>query len=214
MTAPTATTSTSTTPRMAATTQAVRTDVESEISAAVDELADGRTTRARVRLSALWERDAHEQTDHRAAIAHWLADAQGDVESALTWDERAVDEAEALADKRVPFAGTARTVAAMLPLLHVEVAQDYRRLGSACGALEHLAAARNALAALPQPERGAPAREIARLDAQLGGRAPAPGRQRHGGQGEGWRRQSWEGRAFWDQEFEEEEFGEQDDPLD
>src|SRR3954451_12880390 len=132
------------------TTEQTRTpDAETEILLAVGELADGRTTRARQRLSALWDRDDDLDdpeciVGHRSAIAHWLADAQSDVEAALARDERALGEAQALAHRHVPFAGTARTVAAMLPLLHVEVAQDYRRLDSACGALEHLSAARDA----------------------------------------------------------------------
>jgi hypothetical protein len=186
-------------------------DAESEILLAVGELADGRTTRARQRLCALWDRDDDfDDPDcivvHRSAIAHWLADTQSDVESALAWDERALGEAELLPDRHVPFAGTARTVAAMLPLLHVEVAQGHRRLDPARGAREHrvlvrehLALALAALASLPAQDREVPAREIARLEAQLSGLRPIE-------PGPGWQRRSWEGRAFWDEVRE-------DDPL-
>jgi hypothetical protein len=142
-----------------------------EIATAVAELADGRTSRARLRLSALWDRAAGPELGaSRCAIAHWLANAHDDVEAALTWDERAVDEAEALADKRIPFVGTACTVAAMYPLLHLEVAEGYRRLGSSCGALEHLARARRAAAELPTGERGRVNEQIAWLDARINGR--------------------------------------------
>lgn len=180
---------------------AARPDAESEILLAVGELFDGRIMRARQRLSALWDRDDDLDdpeclVGHRSAVAHWLADTQSEVEAELSWDERAVEEAVPLLDRHVPFAGTARTVAAMLPLLHVEVAQGHRRLGSTCGALEHLARAREALATLSGHDREGPAREIARLEAQLSGLAPhedAPG---------------WQRRAYQGNEFDDE-----DDPL-
>jgi hypothetical protein len=87
----------------------------------------------------------------------------------------------------------------MLPLLHLEVAEGYRRLGSACGALEYLAGARAALGSLPERDRAAPAREIARLDARLGGRVPDQ-------VGPSWQRRAYAGQEFWEDD-------EGDDPL-
>jgi hypothetical protein len=82
----------------------------------------------RTRLSALWEQAAD---DHRSrcAIAHYLADVQDDTNDELVWDLRALAE--------VDPADTG-----MLPSLHLNLADDYRRLGDTGKAHEHLAEAR------------------------------------------------------------------------
>jgi hypothetical protein len=130
--------------------------VAEEITAALRVLEDGRITRARRRLTELWSQLAgSSSTPHRSAVAHWLADAQSEVADELAWDERALAEAEALPEWSVPFAGTGHTVAAMYPQLHLALAEDYRRLDDAYGALEHLALARTSLSGLGEAAVGA-----------------------------------------------------------
>jgi hypothetical protein len=115
-----------------------------DIGEAVVDLGDGRLTRARRRLGALWAQAAPGSA-HRSAVAHWLGAVEDDVGAKVGWDERALEAAEAAEDWSVPFAGTGMTLGAMYPELHLELARGYRRLGSSCGALEHLALARNAV---------------------------------------------------------------------
>lgn len=140
-----------------------------DIAEAVRDLSDGRVTRARRRLGALWAQPAVGSA-HRSALAHWLAATEPDLEAKAGWDERALEAVEAADDWSVPFAGTGLTLGAVYPELHLELARDYRRLGSSCGALEHLALARNAVDMSAQDGRRAwLRREIRRLDREIDG---------------------------------------------
>jgi hypothetical protein len=163
-----------------------------EISAAVRDLDDGRTTRARLRLMALWEHLEHD-SPHRCAAAHWLAAAQPDIRSTLTWGERALREAEKMTDRHVPFAGTLATLAAIYPQLQLDLARDYWRLRDSCGALEHLVAARDSVADRPDDAvRRRISRDIARLDAEMCGAGPPGWADSTALDGEpAWTRRSW-----------------------
>ena len=91
--------------------------------------ADG----ARRALLGLWdELGVLGDPVHRCALAHHLADLYPDAARALAWDVRALDAADA-AD---PAA-----VAGFYPSLHLNLADDLRRLGSFDAAEEHLATA-------------------------------------------------------------------------
>jgi hypothetical protein len=167
-----------------------------EIQAAVNDLHDGRVTRARRRLEGLWEQvEQTANSSHRCAVAHWLADTQDDPSQELAWDERALLEAETLPGRQVPFAGTAATIATMYPRLHLDVATACWRMRDACGALEHLAKARAGLADLPDtPGRLGIRRDIARLEAELDDRQPFLG-------DEPWISLSWDDwESFWSDE--------------
>src|SRR4051812_49669402 len=143
--------------------------VTEDIEEAVRDLSDGRLTRARRRLSSLWVQVPVDSA-HRSAIAHWLAAAEQTAEARLAWDERALDAAEAADEWSVPFAGTALSLGTMYPELHLEIARDYRRLGSACGALEHLSVARNAVETSAQGERRTVLRrQVVALDREISG---------------------------------------------
>ncbi|MER7250539.1 hypothetical protein [Kribbella sp. NPDC000426] len=103
-----------------------------EITAAVALGGAGDREAARTQLTALWEKVDDRQT--RCAIAHYLADVQDETEDELTWDLRALEVVEDLQ---------------WLPSLHLNLADDYRRLAQSPQAEEHLQLARQHLHLLP-----------------------------------------------------------------
>jgi hypothetical protein len=140
-----------------------------DIAEAVTDLSDGRTTRARRRLGALWAQ-VEAGSPHQAAVAHWLGVAEPDLEAKVRWDGRALEAAEGADDWTMPFAGTGLTLGGMYPELHLELARDYRRLGSSCGAMEHLALARNAVEMSAENRRRTSLQaQIRRLDREICG---------------------------------------------
>ncbi|MEV4262964.1 hypothetical protein [Kribbella sp. NPDC049584] len=104
-----------------------------EIMAAVSVGQAGDRDAARTQLIALWEAVDDRQT--RCAIAHYLADVQDETEDELAWDLRAL---EAVEDDQ------------WLSSLHLNLADDYRRLAQPALAHEHLKAAREQLSRLPE----------------------------------------------------------------
>jgi hypothetical protein len=102
-----------------------------QITAAVELGRGGDREEARKRLTALWAEAEDRQT--RCVIAHFLADVQDETEDELSWDLRALENAE---------------VEQWLPSLHLSLADDYRRLGAAAKAEEHLGVARTHLGLL------------------------------------------------------------------
>ena len=106
-----------------------------EIMAAVELGRSGDRAAAGSRLTALW--DAVDDRQTRCAIAHYLADVQDETEDELAWDLRALEVVE---DD------------GWLPSLHLNLADDYRRLADRVRAEEHL---RLASAQLPQLPEGA-----------------------------------------------------------
>ncbi|GAA1564820.1 MULTISPECIES: hypothetical protein [Kribbella] len=108
-----------------------------QLTAAVERGRTGDRAAARHDLGSLWE----ESTDlqERCAIAHYLADLQDDVHAELRWDLRAL---ECVQDD------------GWLPSLHLNLADDYRRLAQPGPANEHLEAARSRLSELPEGAYG------------------------------------------------------------
>ncbi len=156
--------------------------VMTAIGAAVDHGRAGDIDRARTELAQLWTvigpaGDAL----HRCTLAHHLADLQPDPARALVWDTRALDAADTLTDDRVQRHHDGLRVAGFYPSLHLNLADDFRRLGSFDPAAEHLAAARSHIDALPDDDYGRGIRravdEVAKLVAgqSTERRASAPG---------------------------------------
>jgi hypothetical protein len=116
----------------------------------------GDSAAARDRLLAIW-RDIGVLGDplHRCTLAHYLADLYDDPARALTWDIRALDAADALTDDRVQRHHASLQVAGFYPSLHLNLADNYRRLGSWTAAAEQLTAARKHLDALADDGYGA-----------------------------------------------------------
>jgi hypothetical protein len=167
--------------------------VGEDVLEAVFDLQDGRLTRARRRLAALWSQ-VPPGAPHRSAIAHWLAAATPDVQGAVRWGEQAVAAADAAADWSLPFCGTGLTLGAMYPELHLELARAYLRVGSPCGALEHLAVARNAVEPTAAGERRVRLLgQVGRLAREVDGTADG-----HPDEDWGWERESEQDLAdFW-----------------
>ncbi|MGC5041257.1 MULTISPECIES: hypothetical protein [unclassified Streptomyces] len=131
---------------------------------------------ARHRLLALWaEIGEHGDPLHRCTLAHYLADTQDDPADELAWDLRALTAAEEAGQE-------ALAVTAFYPSLHLNLADDYVRLGRCDAARTHLRWAREAAAALADDRYGEGVRAaIGRLQARLGeggGGAWTPPRQR------------------------------------
>lgn len=111
---------------------------------------------ARTRLLELWsEIGTAGDALHRCSLAHYLADLYDDPARALAWDIRALDAADTLGDDRAQQYHASLQVAGFYPSLHLNLADNYRRLGSWGAAAEQLAAARKHLSALPDDAYGA-----------------------------------------------------------
>ncbi|WP_158848629.1 hypothetical protein [Saccharothrix deserti] len=113
-----------------------------DIGAAVTLAHTGDTTAARTRLQDLWDRIGPAGDPlHRCTLAHYMADLYDDPAQAIVWDVRALDAAAALTDERVQrHHGTLR-IAGFYPSLHLNLADNFRRLGSFAAARDHITAA-------------------------------------------------------------------------
>lgn len=106
-------------------------------------------------LLALWtEITAGGDPLHRCTLAHYLADLYEDPARALIWDVRALDAADVLTDGRARDHHAGLSVAGFYPSLHLNLADNLRRLGSFAAAAEHLDAARDRSSALPDDDYG------------------------------------------------------------
>ncbi|WP_305093531.1 hypothetical protein [Prescottella sp. R16] len=110
---------------------------------------DGDTDAARSTLVDLWaEISPSGDPLHRCTLAHYLADLYDDPAQALMWDVRALDAAAALTDDRAQQHHATLTVRGFYPSLHLNLADNLRRLGSFDAARTHLDAATDCLDAL------------------------------------------------------------------
>ena len=102
-----------------------------------------------------------------------MADLQDDVRDELRWDLRALAAADDVTEERAQafarqFNG-ALDVRALYPSLHLNLGDDYRRLGASAQAREHLALAQQCMHVLPDDGYGRMIRGgIASLAERLG----------------------------------------------
>lgn len=124
---------------------------------------------ARMLLETLWtEVGSDGDALHRCAIAHHLADVQGELAHELAWDLEALRAAESITDDRLHASGAATTVTGLLPSLHLNLADVYRRQGDQRRAREHLDLGRRSCSALPETDYGAMIRAaLDRVDRRL-----------------------------------------------
>ncbi|MFG3338213.1 hypothetical protein [Glycomyces sp. NPDC048151] len=116
---------------------------------------NGDTASARAELLDLWARiGVTGDPLHRCTLAHSLADLYDDAAEALAWDVRALDAADAATDERVQAHHAGLQLAGFYPSLHLNLADDYRRLGSFAAAQAHIDAAEQAAPALPEGPYG------------------------------------------------------------
>lgn len=117
---------------------------------------------ARALLDEAWAAVADGPAVLRCAVAHAQADVQDDLAAELAWDERALAEAGCAAAEPVPDG--LPPLAALLPSLHLNLADVHRRRGDGAAARTHVLAGRAALEASPQPHV---AEALARVEADL-----------------------------------------------
>ncbi|NYT92352.1 hypothetical protein [Salinispora sp. H7-4] len=138
--------------------QSVRTtpdEMMASIGAAVQLGRSGQRSRAREALTALWEQiGATGDALHRCTLAHYLADVQDTTQAELEWDERALAAADDLTDGRAQRYDHAWQVRLLLPSLHLNLADDHRRLGNPTRARKHLAQAQSLVTDLPDDQYG------------------------------------------------------------
>jgi hypothetical protein len=125
------------------------------IGQAVTEGRTGDIASARQKLLGLWSAiGVTGDPLHRCSLAHYLADLYEDPAQALAWDVRALDAADAVTDQRVKEHHTSLHIAGFYPSLYLNLADNYRRLGSFDAAAEHISAAKTHAPNLPQDPYG------------------------------------------------------------
>lgn len=128
------------------------------MAAIIDAVTQGRSGHidtARSQLLELWKTiGVSGDPLHRCTVAHYLADLYSDPAQALAWDVRALDAADAVSERRVQEHHASLHIAGFYPSLHLNLADNYRRLGSFDTARDHLAAARARLSALQPDDYG------------------------------------------------------------
>jgi GNAT superfamily N-acetyltransferase len=104
---------------------------------------------ARTLFAGLWA-EIGEDGDplHRCALAHYMADVQDDPAEELAWDLRALAAADSLTDERAREHHSSLAVKGFYPSLHLNLGEDYRKLGDLAGARAQLVLARATLDAL------------------------------------------------------------------
>lgn len=104
---------------------------------------------ARAAFSEIWaEIEVDGDPLHRCTLAHHMADVQDDPREELAWDLRALEAAESVSDERAAAAGATGPVAAFYPSLHLNLGEDYRKLGNVPEARRHLDLGRRAASTL------------------------------------------------------------------
>jgi tetratricopeptide (TPR) repeat protein len=92
---------------------------------------------------------------HRCALAHYMADVREDPAEELEWDLRALRAADSLTDERAKTYHASLAVEGFYPSLHLNLGEDYRKLGDVAFAREHLELARAKLDALGENDYAA-----------------------------------------------------------
>jgi hypothetical protein len=114
-----------------------------EIMAAIVVLHRGNRAGGRSELESIWARIADDpQPIHACTLAHYMADAQDNLQDELAWDLRALDAALSCTDADAQRHSQAMSIAAFMPSLHLNLADDYLKLGDLTRARNHLASAR------------------------------------------------------------------------
>ncbi|MFE1591623.1 hypothetical protein [Nocardia sp. NPDC058705] len=129
--------------------------IMTRITQGVTDFRTGEVDRARTALLETWA-DIGVTGDplHRCTLAHYLADTYDDPAEALVWDVRALDAADALTDTRLNDHHAGLQVAGFYPSLHLNLADNFRRLGAFPAATRHIEAARERLHTLGDDDYG------------------------------------------------------------
>ena len=125
------------------------------IQAAIALLHGGDRAGARAAFERIWS-EIHADPDplHACTLCHFMADAQDDVAAELEWDLRALAAAERVSRERARDHHPSLSIQSFFPSLHLNLGDDYLRLGDLDNAARHAAAAQAVLADLPETELG------------------------------------------------------------
>ncbi|MGC4933260.1 hypothetical protein ACLQ3C_06215 [Gordonia sp. DT30] len=122
------------------------TTTDPTMNAIIEAVTDGRSgnvDNARTQLLDLWQTiGVTGDPLHRCTLAHYLADLYIDPAQALQWDVRALDAADAVSEQRARELDAGLHIAGFYPSLHLNLADNFRRLGSFDAARDQLASAR------------------------------------------------------------------------
>lgn len=144
-------------------------DVMGRLSAAIERSQRGDREGARQQFVELWtELSPDGEPFHRCLLAHYMADVQDDPHEELAWDLRALEAAALSTDERARELHASLSVRGFYPSLHLNLAEDYRKVGDLARAREHVARARASADALGEDGYGRMIRAgIERLSRQL-----------------------------------------------
>ena len=152
--------------------------VMTKIGQAIMLLHAGDREEARNRFGIIWsEIGERGEALHRCTLAHYMADTQDDPGDELAWDLRALTAAEGPAGEVAagPDAGHRDTTAvrALVPSLHLNLAEDYLKLQRFEAARIHLDRAWEAVGVLEDDGYGGGVRAaLGRMEQRLQGSAP------------------------------------------
>ncbi|WP_248490595.1 hypothetical protein [Tsukamurella sp. PLM1] len=94
------------------------------------------------KLETLWSRIAPEDHAGRCIAAHYIADAQDDLDAEVEWDEVALAESAHVSDAELQAVHESLSVAGFMPSLHLNLADGYRRQGRFAEAADRLQTSR------------------------------------------------------------------------
>jgi hypothetical protein len=129
--------------------------IMTEIMAAIAKLHSGDRAGGRSGLEAVWSHIAKvPQPFHECVLSHYMADAQDDLEDELAWDRRALDAALRCTDADAQRHRQTLSIAAFMPSLHLNLGEDYFKLGDFARSKDHLVTARSLTSALADDAYG------------------------------------------------------------
>jgi hypothetical protein len=121
-----------------------------EIQAAILTLQGGARTEARQAFTHIWAKIARDPKPlQECTLAHFMADAQDNLQDELAWDQRALAAAMRCTDADAKGHHDSLSIAAFMPSLHLNLGDDNLRLGDKAACRRHLEAGAAATADLP-----------------------------------------------------------------
>lgn len=114
----------------------------------------GKVAEARELLSGLWPDVEHGDAFERCFLAHSLADVQEDPDDELHWDLVALDAASDVTEERAAEREIPGGRLGLYPSLHLNLAEDYLRLGDDAEARRQYLAGREHLHLLADDSYG------------------------------------------------------------
>lgn len=120
------------------------------IQAAITTLESGQREVARHEFEKIWASIAdHPKPLHECVLSHFMADTQDDLAEELAWDQRALTAALRCPDSEAKEHHASLSIAGLLPSLHLNLGDDYLRLGDPLSCEMHLTAGVAACKDLP-----------------------------------------------------------------